>query len=283
MAMVNPTLTMKVVLFLLALFNSADYVTAWYDSVDFGACSTIHDVTEDHSYKMSWNGDNHFSGCRASFHGYGDGHYEYKICIKATIWNVKDAGVTLKYYSGSSFLSTYIQKTYTKYDGDPTFQWCSDQDDYVDIELSTGSLTSSNQGQITLDVTAVKTFTFSTDSSFSGTIGGSVGGALFLVIVCVIVVVVCRRRAYARSIRTFGTGTSVTTVVSMSVSRQVGGFDNPGYPTGPASPPPYTPPSNTGNPAPQQVYSNQQQYPPPPYAQTNVGQPQYPAGGQTKY
>ena len=52
-----------------------------------------------------------------------------------------------------------LLQTYTKYGGDPTFQWCSDQDDYVDIELSTGSLTSSNQGQITLDVTAVKTYT----------------------------------------------------------------------------------------------------------------------------
>lgn len=64
-----------------------------------------------------------------------------------------------------------------------------------------------------------------TDNSYTanGTIGGSVGGALFLVTVCVIIVVVCRRRAYARSIRTFGAGTSVTTVVSMSVSRQVGG------------------------------------------------------------
>ena len=63
------------------------------------------------------------------------------------------------------------------------------------------------------------------------------------------------------------------------------GINNPGYTTGPASPPPYTPPSNTGNPAPQQGYSNQQQHPqqPPPYPQTNVGQPQYPVGGPTKY
>ncbi|XP_071166527.1 uncharacterized protein [Mytilus edulis] len=282
MAMVNQTLTMKVVLFLLAVFNSADYVTAWNDSVRFGACSRIHDVTEDHSYEMSWNGETDFSGCLVSFHGGSDFSLdEYKICIKATTWNLKDASVTLKYYTRSSIFS---QKTYTKYDGDPTFQWCSEQDDYVDIELSTGSLTSSNQGQITLYVTAVKTYT-STDNSYTpnGLIGGSVGGAMFLVIVCVIVVVVCRRRAYARSIRTFGAGTSVTTVVSMSVSRQVGGFDNPGYPTGPASPPPYTPPSNTGHPAPQQGYSNQQQYPPPPYPQTDVGQPQYPAGGPTKY
>ncbi|XP_063433188.1 uncharacterized protein LOC134715156 isoform X1 [Mytilus trossulus] len=278
---------MKVVLILLAVFNSADYVMAWYDSVGFGACSSIYDVTEDHSYQMSWNGYSHFSGCRVSFHGYSDDLDKYKICIRATIWNVKDAGVTLKYYSGSSILSTYIQKTYTKYDGDPTFQWCSDQDDYVYVELSTGSLTSSNQGQISLNVTAVKTYT-STDNSYTGfgTISGSVtGGVMFLVIVCVIVVVVCRRRAYARSIRAFGAGTSVTTVVSMSVSRQIGGFDNPGYPTCPASPPPYSPPSNTGNPAPQQGYSNHQQYPqqPPPYPQDTVGKPQFPAGGPTKY
>ncbi|VDI07723.1 Hypothetical predicted protein [Mytilus galloprovincialis] len=277
---VKSTLTMKVVLILLAVFNNADFVTAWYDFVGFGACSTIHDVTEDHSYEMTWNGDTHFSGCRVSFHGYSDDLDKYKICIRATIWNVKDAGVTLKYYSGSSILSTYIQKTYTKYGGDPTFQWCSDQDDYVDIELSTGSLTSSNQGQITLDVTAVKTYTY---YSYTGTIGGSVAGAVFFVVLCVIFGVVCRRRVYARSITTYGSPNQATTVITQSGSQQMGGFPNPGYPTGPASPPPYAPPPNTGYPAPQHGYSNQQQYPPPPYPQTNVGQPQYPTGGPTKY
>ncbi|XP_052100347.1 uncharacterized protein LOC127734486 [Mytilus californianus] len=232
---------------------------------------------------MSWNGNQHFSGCRVTFHGYASDNSldEYKICIKATIWNVYDSGVTLKYYSGSSVLFTYIQKTYTKGYGNPTFEWCSNQDDYVDVELAT-LFSSSNPGQITLDVTAVKTYTY---YSYGGKIGGAVGGFIAFVVVCVVIGIACKRRSYVRT--TYSAPTPATTVITQSGSQQMGGFANPGYPTGPASPPPYNPPSNTGYPAPQQGYYNQPQYPqqPPPYPvtspQANPGQAPYPVAGPT--
>lgn len=62
-----------------------------------------------------------------------------------------------------------------------------------------------------------------TDYSYTGTIGGSVAGAVFFVVLCVIFGVVCRRRVYARSITTYGSPNQATTVITQSGSQQMGG------------------------------------------------------------
>lgn len=51
-------------------------------------------------------------------------------------------------------LQTYTRSSSSK----PTTEWCSDSDDYVDIELVTPAFRSSNMGRITLQVTAEMTF-----------------------------------------------------------------------------------------------------------------------------
>ncbi|XP_076101579.1 uncharacterized protein LOC143071262 [Mytilus galloprovincialis] len=257
---------MRVVSTLLVMFVLCEYVAAWFDySVDFGDCFTVNDVTDDHSYQLSWGGYNHFSGCKVSFHGYdSDNPFdEFKICVKATDWNIVNSGVTLKYYSGS--LATYLEKTFSRSYGDPTYKWCSDPNDYIDIMLTTPS-SSSYQGKITLEVTAVKTYSY---YNYGGTIGGAVGGVIVIVAVCIVIGIACRRRGYVRT-TTYTAPTPASTVITQSGSQQMGGYSNPGYPSGPVAPPAYYPPSNAGYNAPPQGYQNSPQYPtsgqqPPPY------------------
>ena len=61
---------------------------------------------------MSWNGNDHFAGCRVSFKGTDPDQLldEYKICIQATIWDIKDSNVELQYYQGSDIIFTYLSK-----------------------------------------------------------------------------------------------------------------------------------------------------------------------------
>ena len=50
-------------------------------------------------------------------------------------------------------------QTYKRYSSSkPTTEWCSDSEDYVDVELLTSAFRSTNQGRITLKVTAEMTF-----------------------------------------------------------------------------------------------------------------------------
>ncbi|XP_076100867.1 uncharacterized protein LOC143070477 [Mytilus galloprovincialis] len=263
---------MKVVLTLVAMFALCEFVATWFDySVHFGDCFTINDVTDDHSYQLSWSGYDHFRGCKVSFHGFDSGNPldSYKVCIKATNWHIVNSAVSLKYYSGGFSTSTFIEKTYSRNYGDPTYKWCADPDDYVDIMLTTSS-SSSFQGQITLEVTAVKTYSY---YNYGGTVGGAVGGVFVLVAICIIIGIACRRRSYVR--KTASYGAPATSVTAPSGFQYQGGYSNPGYPPGQAAPPAYYPASTTGYTDPKQSYQNSTQYP------TNGQQPPpYPVAGQ---
>ncbi|CAG2257641.1 unnamed protein product [Mytilus edulis] len=293
-----------------------EYVTAWFDnSVHFGDCFGVHSVTEDHSYQLSWSGYDHFRSCRVSFNGYDldNSMDKYKVCVKATNWTIEDSGVTLKYYSNKC--ATYLEKVcrmmifayieqLTLY-GDPTYKWCSDPDDIIAIELMTSSL-SSYQGQITLEVTSVKTYSY---HNYGRTIGGAVGGVIALVVVCLVIGIAFRHvrsRLYVRS-TIYSSQTPASASSTQSGSQKMGGKSNPGYPSdqvasivlesgenskkaiiipyGPGnttvSTITYYTPSNAGYNAPQQGFKNTttgQQ--PPPYLNSGQQPPPYPNSGQ---
>ena len=77
---------------------------AWFPfTVDFDSCSTytIHELNEDKSYHISWQGDKYTSDCKISFNPYNfnSPQNKYKVCIRASYWNIKNTEVKLKYYS----------------------------------------------------------------------------------------------------------------------------------------------------------------------------------------
>ncbi|XP_063431225.1 uncharacterized protein LOC134713868 [Mytilus trossulus] len=221
---------MRVVLTLSVMVGLCEHVTAWFDnSVHFGDCFSVHSVTEDHSYQLSWSGYDHFSSCRVSFNGYDSDNSmdTYKVCVKATNRTIEDYGVTMKYYTNKR--ATYLEKTYSKSHGDPTDKWCADPNDIISIVLTTSTL-SLYQGQITLEVTAVKTYSY---HNYGGTIGGAVGGVIVLVVVCVVIGIAfrhVRRRFYVRS-TTLTSQTPASARSTQSVSQNMGGKSNPGYPS----------------------------------------------------
>ena len=243
---------------------------AWQEDLQFTDCSGVYYVNDDKTYEIQWTGDS-INTCDLSLHGYDEDNIEneYKICIWASTWDVTDSNVQLKYYTGNSVLDENLQMTYSQDDwSSPTTQWCSGSDDYVSIKLVTSSALQ-NQGYITLQVTAVMTYNY---YSFIGwTVGGTIGGiAVIIFIIVVVVAVSCRRRNVTG--RTVYTTPNISgqTIITQSGSQQMaGGFENPGYITGPA-PPPYYPPA-----ASQGVQS------PPPYQQQPTGQPT--AGVHQKY
>ncbi|XP_076101576.1 uncharacterized protein LOC143071261 isoform X1 [Mytilus galloprovincialis] len=150
---------------------------------------------------------------------------KYKVCVKATNWTIEDSGVTLKYYSKKC--ATYLEKTYSRSHGDPTDKWCSDPNDIIAIVLTTSTL-SSYQGQITLEVTAVKTYSY---HNYGRTIGGAVGGVIALVVVCVVIGIAFRHvrsRLYVRS-TTYTSQTPASASSTQSGSQNMGGKNNPGY------------------------------------------------------
>lgn len=260
----------KVLYLLLGLAVYTDTSLGWNQFVDFGSCYNVYNVNDDHTYEMSWNGNDHFAGCRVTFHGYDSDQPldQYKVCIKATIWDITDRNVKLQYYSGSTVLSNYLAKDYSRFSGDPTIRWCSFTDDYVDIKLTT-SQSIQNQGRITLSVTAERTYTY---YNYGVTVGGAVGGVVFITFCVIFISIACRRRVYAQRLTT--TASPTTTVITQSGSQQMqAGVANPGYTTGPAAPPPYYPPNNQ--------YAN---YPgqPPQYPGTQ-GPQTYPQQNQQKY
>lgn len=78
-----------------------------YISVNFDNCYiyNIHNTNEDESYLVSWDGDSISSySCKIGFHGYDNASplNEYKVCIRATTWNIQNTEVRLKYYTGLS-------------------------------------------------------------------------------------------------------------------------------------------------------------------------------------
>lgn len=232
------------------------FASAWTQSLNFENCYTTYNAYDDKSYRITWNGNVHYSGCKMTFHGYDSSNSrdEYKICIKATKWSINNPSVSLKYYTG--VFGSFLEKTYSRSSfSSPTIKWCSSQNEYVSVALTT-DYAGSNQGLITLEVTAVKTYSY---YNSGGTIGGVIGGIIFIGIIVVIVVVVCRRRSYLRTTTYAAPPAAGTTIITQSGSQQTGG-----YTTGPAAPPPYYPGANNSYP---QSYQNQ-------YAP-------YPAAGQT--
>lgn len=237
---------------------------AWQEDLRFTDCSGVYYVNDDKTYEIQWTGDSIDHTCY--LHGYDEDKIgnEYKICIQASTWDVTYSHVQLKYYTGSNLQMTYSQDDWYS---SPTTQWCSDSDDYVNIILVTSS-SLQIQGHITLQVTAVMTYNY---YSFIGwTVGCTIGGIAVIIFIIVVVVVSCRRRNVTG--RTVYTTPNISgqAIITQSGSQQMtGGFENPGYITGPA-PPPYYPPTTS-----QGVQS------PPPYQQQPPEQPT--AGVHQKY
>lgn len=212
--------------------------SAWTQLLNFGNCFSTYNAYDYKSYKITWNGNVQYSGCKVSFHGYDSSNSldEYKICIKATTWSINNPYVSLKYYTG--LFGSDLEKTYSRSSfSSPTIQWCSSQDEYVSVALNT-DYSSSNQGLITLEVTAVKTYSY---YNSGGMIGGVVGGIIFIgIIVVIVVVVACRRRSYQRITTYAAPPTAGTTSITQSGSQQMGG-----YTTEVAAPPPYSGANNS--------------------------------------
>lgn len=168
--------------------------TAWEKSLEFDDCWGINYAYEGKSYKLVWNGDK-MSTCKVTFHGYDQSEVlnKYKICIRATTWDVTHDGVTLKYYSDEDVLTDDLKKEFDRYShSNPMTEWCSDPEDYVDVQLTTTTY-DNNQGYITLEIYAKMTFEYS--KVVGAIVGGVIGGiALISIIVTVIIVVTCRRR-----------------------------------------------------------------------------------------
>ena len=239
---------------------------AWTEDLLFTDCSSVYDVNDDKTYQIQWIGDDLRYTCDLSLHGYDEDKIEneYKICIQASTWNVTDSNVYLTYYTDDNLQMTYSQDDWSS----PTTQWCSGSDDYVYIQLVTSS-SLQNQGHITLQVTAVMTYNYY--SFIDWTVGGTIGGIAVIIIIIVVVVAVSRRRRIVTGRRVYTTpNISGQTIIPQYDSQQMaGGFENPGYITGPA-PPPYYPPTTS-----QGVQS------PPPYQQQPTEQPT--AGVHQKY
>lgn len=184
---------MRASLIITALLISV--TTAWDKSLEFDDCWGINYADEDQSYKLVWDGDHKTSTCKVTFHGYDQSEVldKYKICIRATTWDITHDGVTMKYFSDEDVLTDNIQKEFNRYSYDkPTTEWCSDAEDYVDVQLTTTSY-DDNQGSITLEIYAQMTFDYS--KVVGAIVGGVIGGiALISIIITVIVVVSCRRR-----------------------------------------------------------------------------------------
>ncbi|XP_052087867.1 uncharacterized protein LOC127724904 [Mytilus californianus] len=209
--------------------------------VNFDDCYiyNIYDTNKDKSYLISWDGDSVSSySCKIGFHGYDSDNplNEYKVCIRATTWNIQNTQVRLKYYTG---LSDFLEKTYSYYAYDvPTTEWCSESGEYVDIELTAPDVKYGDK--ITLVVRGVRTYNFANTLGFI--IGGAVGGVLLITLVCIVLVIVAFRRR----------------------SRPMAGYVNQGYPSITAPPPYYGTTKNvqTGYPAQScQDQPSYQQYP----------------------
>ena len=73
-------------------------------TVDFDSCSTyiIHELNEDKSYRISWQGDIiSTSDCKIGFNPYNSNSplNKYQVCIRASNWDIQNTEVKLKYYS----------------------------------------------------------------------------------------------------------------------------------------------------------------------------------------
>ncbi|XP_071134780.1 uncharacterized protein [Mytilus edulis] len=211
-------------------------------TLNFDNCYTynIHNTNEDESYLVSWDGDSISSySCKIGFHGYDNASplNEYKVCIRATTWNIQNTEVRLKYYTG---LSDVLVKTYSYYAyDDPTTEWCSDSGEYVDIELTAPDV-NDGDNKIILEVRGVRTYDFANTLGFI--IGGAIGGVLLITLVCIVLVVLVFRRR----------------------SPPMAGYVNQGYPNIPAPPPYYGTTKNVQTGYEAQNYQDQpsyQQYP----------------------
>lgn len=236
--------------------------TAWERDLEFGKCywsTPIFYVNDDKTYRIQWTGDRLSSACsKITLHGYDSDNAlnKYKVCIRATEWDIYDDGVTLNYYSDEDVLQNNLRRTYKRYSSSkPTTEWCSDSEDYVDVELLTSAFRSTNQGRITLKVTAEMTFNYYKVIVWA--VGGSIGGVLLISITCVIVIVVFCRRQKGRSGQVIR-NQNMTTITQTGSHQMTGGFANTTYPT---APPAYyqSPPQNpSSGPVPQ--YPNSQPY-----------------------
>lgn len=91
---------------------SSIYMTCFAFVVEFDDCWGINYADEDESYKLVWNGDHKTSTCKVTFHGYDESEVldKYKICIRATTWDITHEGVTLQYYSDENVLTDNLKK-----------------------------------------------------------------------------------------------------------------------------------------------------------------------------
>jgi hypothetical protein len=65
---------------------------------------SVYYVNDDKTYQIQWTGDAIYYTCDLSLHGYDEDKIknEYKICIRASTWDVTDSNVQLKYYTGNN-------------------------------------------------------------------------------------------------------------------------------------------------------------------------------------
>lgn len=247
---------------------------AWEQDLEFGKCywsTPIFYVNDDKTYRIQWTGNQVSSTCKITLHGYDTSNVlnKYKVCIRATEWDIYYDGVTLNYYSDEDVLQDNLRMAYTRSSSSkPTTEWCSESEDYVDVELLTSGFRSTYTGRITLQVTAEMTFNYYKVIAWA--VGGSIGGVLLISITCVIVIVVFCRRRKGRSGQVLRNQNMTT--ITHAGSHQMTGFVTTAYPT---APPAYypSPPQNPSSASVPQ-YPNSQPF-------TGFTPPQQPQGQPT--
>ncbi|CAG2257645.1 uncharacterized protein [Mytilus edulis] len=212
------------------------FTTAWQEYLTFDNCYNIYRVTERHAYLLSWSGYSHYTGCRVSFHGYDSFYPEdkYKLCITVTNWTIENSELSLKYYSGRGMYQEVLKKEYTQSDN-PVQQWCSEQDEFVDILLKT-TRSSRMRSYINVQVTASRTFKHVNDRETTSAV---VGGIIGVVVLCSIAVFCMRWGHYCKktAMNSRSNDTAIYTVQSRHQQQE--GLSNPGHFTEPTDPPPY--------------------------------------------
>lgn len=172
-----------------------------YD-LTFKNCYAINYCNDQTSYRLTYDGESIASVCEVTFHGYdkSNSQNKYKTCIRATEWKIYDKDVILKYFSGHSVLINNLRQIYSAHDNtsNPTTEWCSEPDEYVDVQLTT-SRSILTQERIQLEVYAVKTFDY---GKMVGIIVGSILGSLVVIgiIVTIIIIIACRKKRQPGSV-----------------------------------------------------------------------------------
>ncbi|XP_052100346.1 uncharacterized protein LOC127734485 [Mytilus californianus] len=223
-------------LIICGIFLLTEFAAAWQEYLTFNNCYNIYRVTERHSYLLSWTGHSQNPGCRVSFHGYDSFYPEdkYQICITVTNWTIENSELSLTYYSGRGLYQEALKKEYMQSDN-PVQQWCSEQDEFVDILLKT-TRPSPMKSYIKVQVTGTRTFKH---LNYRETTSAVIGGIIGVVILCSIAVFCRRWGNYCRKMATNSSANDTAIYTVQSRHQQQEGLSNPGQSTESTDPPPY--------------------------------------------